>query len=466
MNAHQQLLNDRGWKQDRKQAQPASRANLRLMLYLELLILDIIAFGGGFLLAGFGLKMIGAGGIELIVAAALFPLYAVVAASRNAYSRKALERALESIRRSLTALALAVFLILVVAFLLKSDAGTSRVGFSAGVVLTAALLIAGRVAVARHALHVSGGALINELLLIDGVPRDVVAKNAMVLEAAGIGLRPDLHDPEMLSFFGNLVANFDRVLIHSRPEHHRSWSLLLKGANVHGEIVMHTANEIGAIAIGDWEGRDTLIVSRQPLSLTNRLKKRVLDLAISLPLVVVLSPAFLLIALAIKLDSPGPVFFRQDRVGRGNRLFKVLKFRSMSVELCDSAGHRSASRNDKRVTRVGKFIRATSIDELPQLINVLMSDMSLVGPRPHALGSLAGNRLFWQVDDKYWLRHQLKPGITGLAQVRGFRGATAEATDLTDRLQSDMEYIQGWDIWRDLSILANTFRVLVHRNAF
>jgi polysaccharide biosynthesis protein PslA len=466
VNAHQEVLSSETWKPRRTWARPLTRKNLRLMLYVELLLLDIAAFTLGFLIAKFALDLAGQPRNVAFVAAALFPLYAVVAVSRGAYSRAALERASESVRRSLTAFALSVFMILIVAFLLTSGSDIPRLGFSVGVIATAALMIMGRVLVSRHAFHISGGKLINELLLLDGFPRELAPSNAVVLDTASIGLKPDLHDPAMLSFFGNLVAAFDRVVVHSRSEHHRNWSLLLKGANVNGEIVMHNANEIGAIAIGDWDGRDTLIVSRQPLSLTNRMKKRLLDLAISLPLLVLLSPALLVIALAIKLDSPGPIFFKQDRVGRGNRLFKVVKFRSMQVDLCDTAGNRSTSREDKRVTRVGRFIRATSIDELPQLFNVLSGDMSLVGPRPHALGSLAGDRLFWQVDDKYWLRHQLKPGITGLAQVRGFRGATAEATDLTDRLLSDMEYIQGWDIWRDLSILANTFRVVIHRNAF
>ena len=117
-------------------------------------------------------------------------------------------------------------------------------------------------------------------------------------------------------------------------------------------------------------------------------------------------------------------------------------------------------------TRVGRWIRATSIDELPQLANVVVGDMSLVGPRPHALGSQAGAKLFWEVDDRYWQRHSLKPGLTGLAQVRGFRGATGEENDLTSRLQSDLEYLEGWTIWRDLAILFATLRVLVHRNAY
>jgi len=207
-------------------------------------------------------------------------------------------------------------------------------------------------------------------------------------------------------------------------------------------------------------------VSHAPLNLNDRLKKRMLDIAVTLPAVMALGPLFIIVAIAIKIDSPGPVFFRQVRVGRDNRQFRIIKFRSMKIAQSDSDGTRSASRHDDRVTRVGKFIRATSIDELPQLFNVLAGTMSLVGPRPHALGSRAGDRLFWQIDETYWHRHQLKPGLTGLAQVRGYRGATLQPQDLTKRLEADMEYIEDWDIWRDIAILANTFRVLVHRNAF
>lgn len=118
------------------------------------------------------------------------------------------------------------------------------------------------------------------------------------------------------------------------------------------------------------------------------------------------------------------------------------------------------------MTRVGAFIRKTSIDELPQLINVLKGDMSIVGPRPHPLGSRAANKLFWEVDDRYWHRHAAKPGLTGLAQVRGYRGATRLEADLTDRLHADLEYLDTWSIWRDLLIIFMTFRVLVHRNAY
>jgi lipopolysaccharide/colanic/teichoic acid biosynthesis glycosyltransferase len=207
-------------------------------------------------------------------------------------------------------------------------------------------------------------------------------------------------------------------------------------------------------------------VASGPLDLRSRALKRAMDLSLTIPAIIFLSPLLVLVALSIKLESKGPVLFRQQRMGRGNRLFSVLKFRSMHVADSDTDGSQSVSRGDRRVTRVGRFIRATSIDELPQLFNVLHGDMSLVGPRPHALGSLAGVERFWEVDQRYWHRHSLKPGITGLAQVRGLRGATHEREDLVRRLQADLEYLNEWTLWRDIAIVAATVRVLVHPNAF
>uniref|UniRef100_UPI0035A88CF7 sugar transferase n=1 Tax=Sphingomonas sp. TaxID=28214 RepID=UPI0035A88CF7 len=117
-------------------------------------------------------------------------------------------------------------------------------------------------------------------------------------------------------------------------------------------------------------------------------------------------------------------------------------------------------------TKVGRFIRRSSIDELPQLINVLRGEMSIVGPRPHALGSRAEGKLFWEIDPRYWHRHATKPGLTGLAQVRGYRGATVVRKDLADRLNADLEYVRAWSLWLDVRIILQTFGVLVHRNAY
>jgi polysaccharide biosynthesis protein PslA len=144
----------------------------------------------------------------------------------------------------------------------------------------------------------------------------------------------------------------------------------------------------------------------------------------------------------------------------------MYKFRSMRQQLSDLDGAQSTLRDDQRITRVGALIRRTSIDELPQLLNVLKGDMALVGPRPHALGSQAGEKLFWEVDDRYWTRHALKPGLTGLAQVRGLRGATDTESDLSDRLNADLEYLDGWSLWRDIQIVWGTLRVVVHERAY
>jgi polysaccharide biosynthesis protein PslA len=174
----------------------------------------------------------------------------------------------------------------------------------------------------------------------------------------------------------------------------------------------------------------------------------------------------LVCTLAIKQEDGGAVFFRQRRVGRGNTFFDIYKFRSMREARADHTGNQSASRDDDRTTRIGRFMRRTSLDELPQLINVVKGEMSIVGPRPHALGSQAGAKLFWEVDRKYWQRHCLRPGITGLAQVRGLRGATDTEADLSDRLQSDMEYVTTWSLWGDVKIVLSTLRVLAHDRAY
>jgi lipopolysaccharide/colanic/teichoic acid biosynthesis glycosyltransferase len=229
---------------------------------------------------------------------------------------------------------------------------------------------------------------------------------------------------------------------------------------------MPELTSMGAMAIGTFHDEKTIVVSCGPLSLRDRLLKRALDLAVALSALVFLAPLMLVIAIAVVGESRGPILFRQARVGQNNRIFSLLKFRSMRVDCTDQKGLTSVCPGDNRLTRVGRFIRATSIDELPQLFNVIRGDMSIVGPRPHALGSTAEDDLFWKIDAHYFDRHAIKPGITGLAQVRGFRGATVRRKDLTSRLQSDLEYVAGWSIWRDLKILGATFRVLVHPNAY
>ena len=190
---------------------------------------------------------------------------------------------------------------------------------------------------------------------------------------------------------------------------------------------------------------------------------RILAAAITL----LISPLLLLIALGIKLDSRGPVFFRQQRRGYNNEIIEVLKFRTMYVESTDHHGDQLTQRNDPRVTRFGGFLRRWSLDELPQFLNVLRGDMSIVGPRPHALQSKAGSVYYQDAVPLYDARHRVKPGITGLAQVRGWRGPTETVTQIRKRVEHDLYYIEHWSLWLDLKIIFLTaFKGLRSENAF
>src|SRR5262249_39250362 len=158
----------------------------------------------------------------------------------------------------------------------------------------------------------------------------------------------------------------------------------------------------------------------------------------------------------------GPVFFRQSRVGLGGAHFSVYKFRTMRTEACDARADRPTVSNDPRVTRIGAFLRKTSIDELPQLLNVLFGDMSLVGPRPHAMNGTH----FSKVVDHYHARHRVRPGITGLAQVKGWRGLVDSDPKIEQRVANDLRYISEWSLVRDVGIIWRTAFVMCHRNAF
>jgi len=203
---------------------------------------------------------------------------------------------------------------------------------------------------------------------------------------------------------------------------------------------------------GDIGTTFTVELQRAPLTERERIIKRGFDIVAASVILILLSPLMLLTALMIKLDSPGPVLFRQRRNGFNGRIFWIYKFRSMRV-LEDGAVIRQASKEDPRVTRIGRWIRRTSIDELPQLLNVLTGDMSLVGPRPHAV---AHNSEYQSIVANYAFRHHVKPGITGWAQVNGLRGETATIDLMQQRVEHDLWYINHWSFWLDIRILMMT----------
>ena len=204
-------------------------------------------------------------------------------------------------------------------------------------------------------------------------------------------------------------------------------------------------------------------IQRAPLSATERLVKRAVDFVLALIALIFFIPIMMLTALAIKLDGPGPVIFKQRRRGFNGRKFIMYKFRTMTVQE-DGSSVAQATRNDPRVTKIGKALRASSIDELPQLFNVLRGDMSLIGPRPHAL---AHDNYFEKVLEDYAFRHHVKPGMTGWAQVNGLRGATPTIDVISRRVKMDLWYINNWSLWLDFQILIKTFfEVLRKRNAY
>lgn len=222
-------------------------------------------------------------------------------------------------------------------------------------------------------------------------------------------------------------------------------------------LINHSVREIAGIPV--------LTLSETPLTGISKLSKSIEDKVLSAIILLLISPILLMVAIAIKLDSSGPVFFRQYRTGWNGKKFSIWKFRSMHAgqQVADTKDLKQAQKNDPRITKVGAFIRKTSLDELPQLFNVLTGEMSLVGPRPHAVQH---DESYSRRITDYYVRHNIKPGITGLAQVRGFRGETTDMDLMTKRIESDIEYINNWSVWLDLAILARTTTAFTGKHAY
>ena len=205
----------------------------------------------------------------------------------------------------------------------------------------------------------------------------------------------------------------------------------------------------------------------RPLNSWDQFMKDTLDRVIALVAMVVLSPVMLIVALAVRMESKGPVIFRQNRFGFNNELVQVFKFRSMYTDMSDASASKLVTKGDPRVTKVGRIIRKTSLDELPQLINVLQGQLSLVGPRPHATQAKAAGTLYDEVIDGYFARHKVKPGITGWAQINGWRGETDTYEKLEQRVKHDLDYIDRWSLGLDLYILVKTpMALLKSENAY
>jgi putative colanic acid biosynthesis UDP-glucose lipid carrier transferase len=302
-----------------------------------------------------------------------------------------------------------------------------------------------------HWLQVTEPGLVEIIGIFDDRSRDRLAENALAQMVRG-------NTADLIELYKS--APFDKIVIalpHSAED--RLLYLLRRLRQLPVDIAL-APDLIGfrSPSQGQSEiaGLKLYKLTDRPIRGSQRFVKGAIDRLLSALALMFLSPLLLLVALAIRLDSRGPILFRQPRQGLGDSLFQVYKFRTMRADLSDEIGRQQTQRDDPRVTRLGAWLRRTSIDELPQLFNVLRGEMSLVGPRPHTPHMLIGNKQIFDLVDEYSFRHRVKPGITGLAQVNGYRGAIDTPEHLRARIDYDLYYIDHWSLWLDIKILFRT----------
>ena len=306
----------------------------RLQCYLALLVGDIIAIVFSFTFAGALFKGRWGAMDSLVLAQILLPIYLTICLYNGAYSIDALRQSWTGIARAIGGMIIALVGVVFVHFLVKASTEYSRIGFMTGAIGAVVVLAWMRLQMRSFVRWRCGAGVINELVIDDGGPQ-VTVKGAVRVSAAAMGLRLNLNDPHMLDRFGLILRNIDRVIVSCPPERRASWAIVLKGANVDGEVIDDEVARLGAQGARVSGGYGFLMVSAGPLGLRDRALKRAFDLAFAGTAVLALSPLLLLVALAIKLEDRGPVFFVQRRIGRGNRFFAMYKFRSMTQDLCD-----------------------------------------------------------------------------------------------------------------------------------
>jgi Undecaprenyl-phosphate glucose phosphotransferase len=318
---------------------------------------------------------------------------------------------------------------------------------------------------ARRAVLAGGGAEAERLV------RGLAARSGNEIQICGIfddrgsARVPDriLHVPK-LGRFEDLVAfcraaEIDLIILCLPEDAHRRIGDLLERFRVLPVPVHLSAFNPGL----DFLDTSGAALSDASFRAERRIAKRVFDLVIGGALTLLFAPLMLVVALLIRLDSPGPVFFRQQRHGFNDRTIRIWKFRTMYVDQCDPGAVRVVTRGDPRVTRLGRILRKSSLDELPQLFNVLDGSLSLVGPRPHALDARSSRQeRFAQIVSGYSARHRLPPGITGWAQIHGWRGEVSDPDSLRHRFEHDLYYIENWSLWLDLRVLLRTPLSLVN----
>ncbi len=299
-------------------------------------------------------------GVNLMVVIAV--LYAAMGVITRAFALEVLDDYVESARRALIALVQAFMILFALLFAFQLGQEISRVALFMALGATLIPMLAFRYAAYVWIRRTLRSRLFDELLIVDGFDAPATP-GAVRIDAALNGLSPDLDNPAMLERIALVTLFYDRVVVACTAERQNAWAVMLKSIGTTGEILLDDTNEMGAIGVGQFGGARTMIVSRGSLSMSDRAKKRMFDLAVAIPALVFLAPLLIIVAILIRLDSPGPALFRQPRVGRNNVAFSIYKFRSMRVDQADQAGARSTARDDERVSRFGRFIRRTSIDD-------------------------------------------------------------------------------------------------------
>jgi putative colanic acid biosynthesis UDP-glucose lipid carrier transferase len=434
-------------------------AVLAKLLYVAM-FLDNVQEYQPYLVAGF------AGGVVLHY----------VMRARGLLDSSAIEGWSKRVGETAIAIGLAFLVLIAIAYLLKISASYSRGWLLTWLVLTMLLMIASRPLYAYliSCLATWGYTARRIAVVGTGPARERVAQT--VLSTSGLRLAGSFCDTSFSESDGPDPNVADLIYMGQRNEIDEVVIALSDAPNGR---TMRVIEDLSVLPVDVWfcpaelhhpildttrlGTLNLLRVKLKPLREWGSLLKLVFDYVAGGVSLIVFAPLMLLIALAIKIDSPGPVLFRQRRHGFNHRVINVYKFRTMWVDE-DGRPVEQARRNDPRVTRVGNLLRRTSLDELPQLINVMRGEMSLVGPRPHALEH---NHYYRERLDRYGSRHRVKPGLTGWAQIHGLRGPTDDPEKMRRRVQMDLYYVENWSFWLDLKIIAATpFVGFVHRNAF
>lgn len=410
-------------------------------------------------------------GVGLVIAA----MFTLAMHSAGAYRPDTIRLLRYQIRLIFILIPGVLVFMLTVIFFLKLGASFSRGSILSTAIIASAGLIAIRLAWHSYLPSALSRSVFRErrmLVLchdrydVEGLQREAAANGIAIAEV--IRLCGETDPPNSLSDLRRYdrIAELDEVLIvwrepslvqlqpYLRELKRLTLPVRLCFDGMMAELVSGVRGNIGDIV--------TFQAQRPPLTVYEQAIKRAFDIAFSCFALLSLSPLLVAVALAIKIDSRGPVLFMQHRKGYGGRSFRILKFRSMTV-LEDAADIRQAVRNDPRVTRVGAFIRATSLDELPQFINILLGDMSVVGPRPHAA---AHDDLYDAQIARYAFRRHVKPGLTGWAQINNCRGETETLAKMEARIAHDLWYIDNWSFWLDMKIVIRTVLKMHDSNTY